>query len=51
LMNSPITRSCICSVLEKKIVRRINRFAQFIAVCRSSILAETLGYAVSFSSP
>ena len=25
--------------------------AQFIAVCSSSILAETLGYAVSFSSP
>ena len=29
----PITRSCICSVLEKQIVRRINRFAQFIAIC------------------
>ena len=28
----PITRSCICSVLEKQIVRRINRFAQFIRV-------------------
>ena len=25
--------------------------AQFIAVCSSSILVETLGYAVSFSSP
>jgi putative transposase len=25
LMNSPITRSCLCSVLEKQIVRRINR--------------------------
>ena len=25
LMNSPITRSCICSVVEKQIVRRINR--------------------------
>ena len=25
LMNSPITRSCICSVLEKQIVRRTNR--------------------------
>ena len=25
LMKSPITRSCICSVLEKQIVRRINR--------------------------
>src|SRR5215510_1284288 len=25
--------------------------AQFLAVCRSSIRAETLGYAVSFSSP
>src|SRR5262249_52865774 len=30
--------------------RRIEYFAQFIAVCSSSILAETLGYAVSFSS-
>jgi hypothetical protein len=25
--------------------------AQFLAVCSSSILAETLGYAVSFPSP
>ena len=25
LMKSPITRSCICSVLEKQIVRRTNR--------------------------
>jgi hypothetical protein len=24
-MNSPITKSCICSVLEKQIVRRTNR--------------------------
>src|SRR5438874_5427964 len=29
----------------------VTRVAQFIAVCSSSILAETLGYAVSFSSP
>ena len=26
-------------------------FAQFLAVCSASILAETLGYAGSFSSP
>jgi hypothetical protein len=30
---------------------RDTKFAQFIAVCSSSILAETLDYAVSFSSP
>jgi hypothetical protein len=29
----------------------LTKSAQFIAVCSSSILAETLGYAVSFSSP
>src|SRR5262249_14853577 len=29
----------------------VPRFAQFIAVCSSSILAKTLGYAVAFSSP
>jgi hypothetical protein len=29
----------------------LKRFAQFLAVCRSSILAEMLGYAASFSSP
>src|SRR5437773_7764964 len=29
----------------------LSQVAQFIAVCSSSILAETLGYAVSFSSP
>jgi hypothetical protein len=29
----------------------IKSIAQFIAVCSSSILAEMLGYAVSFSSP
>src|SRR5437660_10307110 len=32
-------------------VAQFIRVAQFIAVCSSSILAETLGYAVSFSSP
>ena len=26
-------------------------FAQFLAICSSSILVKTLGYAVSFSSP
>ncbi len=30
---------------------RATGFAQFIAVCSSSILAETLGYSASFSSP
>jgi hypothetical protein len=30
---------------------RLTTAAQFIAVCSSSILAETLSYAVSFSSP
>src|SRR5262245_56881529 len=30
---------------------RQNRVAQFIAVCSSSILVETLGNAASFSSP
>ena len=28
-----------------------NFFAQFIAICSSSILVKTRGYAVSFSSP
>ena len=29
----------------------VTELAQFLAVCRSSILAEMLGYTVSFSSP
>ena len=33
-----------------KILDKLSLFAQFLAVCSSSILAETLGYAVSFSS-
>jgi hypothetical protein len=32
-------------------ITAISLVAQFIAVCSSSILAETLGYAASFSSP
>jgi hypothetical protein len=31
--------------------QRLERIAQFLAVCSSYILAEKLGYAVSFSSP
>src|SRR5436309_1083836 len=30
LMNSPITRSCLCSVLDKQIVRRINPTATLV---------------------
>src|SRR5215475_12471257 len=37
--------------LARLIHRAIEVIAQFIAVCSSSILAETLGYAVAFSSP
>jgi hypothetical protein len=37
---------------ERIILKRLleSPFAQFIAICRSSILAETLAYAVKFSS-
>src|SRR5438105_6397014 len=34
-----------------RLLHDVLHLAQFIAVCSSSILAETLGYAVSFSSP
>jgi hypothetical protein len=34
-----------------KLPATLTCLAQFIAVCSSSILAETLGYAASFSSP
>src|SRR5262249_22263334 len=42
-LNAPV------NLHEKK--RGVTLFAQFIAVCSSSILVETLGNAASFSSP
>src|SRR5438270_10864502 len=46
-----IIRLIHTSSLRHHLPPRLTTFAQFIAVCSSSILAGTLGYAVSFSSP
>jgi DDE superfamily endonuclease len=46
----PMTGLSGASSAPKMLLHR-KRVAQFIAVCSSSILAETLGYAVSFSGP
>src|SRR5215475_3537186 len=52
-MGSKTVRSCRSPppVFGRTEQTNVKFHAQFIAVCSSSILAETLGYAASFSSP
>jgi len=52
-MGSKTVRSCRSPppVFGRTEQTNVKFHAQFLAVCRSSILAETLGYAASFSSP
>src|SRR5262245_55856082 len=51
LMKSPITRSCICSVLEKQIVRRTNRLIRVRKlICLLSIFCVLAFPTVCFSA-
>ena len=52
-MGSKTVRSCRSPppVFGRTEQTNVKFHAQFLAVCRSSILAETLGYAASFASP
>src|SRR5215831_6594777 len=52
-MGSKTVRSCRSPppVFGRTEQTNVKFHAQFLAVCSSSILAETLGYAASFSSP
>src|SRR5262249_27766706 len=45
-----VRRPCLRGIHPEIAGLHLTRFAQFITVCSTSILAETRGYAVSFSS-
>src|SRR5262249_46466809 len=51
LLNGPAAVGQLDQPPQRRIRGQVTVIAQFITVCSSSILAETLGYAVSISSP
>jgi hypothetical protein len=51
LVNDSFLRHRQAKTVDSTLHAHTEFYAQFLAVCSSSILAEPLGYAVSFSSP